>query len=217
MRHTGSHNTLTAYPLLGWQKYFSWLINPLCKCQDKKIGQSYYQSDCCIFDIQVALKNGEWYGSHGIAWYDINIYQVLDEIRRLAIYNPQTMFYIYLGYDNHIFQKVDKEKFNELVDMVKKWAENISMTNGTKPFSNVHVAKSYIEKPWTILYITLVYKDKIIKDLFFERYWSMTWAKTKRKLIYRIPLVRLWHKKFKDEWEKEFNDSGKEYFITDFV
>lgn len=59
----GMHNALTAYPLYGWQKCFSWLINAFSRCQSILMWND-------AFDMQVALKNGEWYGSHGFAWYD---------------------------------------------------------------------------------------------------------------------------------------------------
>lgn len=187
----GLHNALTCYPLKGWQKLFKWFIQPFSQCQSVI---SYNQAQ---YDVQVALYNGEWYGSHGIAWYDIKLFDFLDKLDGKEIY-------IRLGYDNHFFKKKENNKFIDLVSYI----------NNNYP--NVTVYEYYIENSKGLDIFN--YNNISI----FERYWTLSWAKEQVKnkwwkFYLLIPLPKLWNKKYKEQWLQEFQESGKEIFMTDFV
>lgn len=189
----GLHNALTCYPLKGWQKCFKWFIQPFSCCQNK-VG--FTES---LYDIQVALYNGEWYGSHGIAWYDIKLFDFLDKLDK-----TNRVVYLRLGYDNHIFKKKDLEEFYKIMP------------------------KIFVHYPGVILYEYYVETNKGLEvtklnDIsVFEKHWTLSWAKQKVKEHWYnfpllLPLPRLWHHFYKKQWLEEFKNSSKEIFMTDFV
>lgn len=199
----GMHNALTAYPLYGWQKYFSWLINPFSKCQSRTMRLAPRETD--FFDIQVALKDGKWRGSHGFAWYDATIDDVVETAKMLYAF-VGTVTYIRLGYDHHFSIKQDLSKFAQLFLYLK-----------AMPCINIY--ELYIEdKNGKVITIFHPAYDISI----FERYWSLSWAKSQVKkhwwkFYLLLPLPHLWAKHYKKEWLEEFKNSGKEIFMTDFV
>lgn len=193
------HNALTSYPLKGWKKYFSWLLQPFCQCQYKN---AIYKADVCLLDVQVALKDGCWYGSHGLVWYDVKLLDLLDHISLLnKNFNDKT--YLRLGYDHHFGNKKDLTEFQALVKYIQR------TYHGT-----IILYEYFIEKPWSL--------TTLISLPIFERYWSLTWAKAQIKehwwkFYLLLPFPRLWTKLYKKQWLQEFQTSGKEIFMTDFV
>lgn len=223
----GMHNALTAYPLYGWQKYFGWLINPFSRCQEQWRTKLLEQPS--VVDVQVALyvikdNSGKeypvWKGSHGLAWYDVSPYHIVDKAMAMYQHNG-TITNIRLGYDRHFGCKQNCEAFEELARTI----------DGN---SFVYVYEAYIEtangiewlwkrQPRTRKRITRSDKDaEQAKLSVFERYWSLSWAKSKVKQHWwmfpvLLPLPRLWSKMFRKEWQREFEDSGADVFMTDFV
>lgn len=202
----GTHNSFTGFPLAGKQKYFSWLIQPFSKCQRYKTLSAMICDNVQYFDIQVARRNCLWYVSHGIAWYDApDLYTIL---RYLNNIDNEYMIPIYvsIGLDNHFLQD-EKDKEKQRIDF-----ENYINAFGDN-WPNLSLVRAYIEKPWTILY-----EDRC---LVFEKYWSLSWAKTMKKhwwqFYYYLPIPRLWKRIYGKKWDKEAEESGKKIYITDFV
>lgn len=194
----GSHNSLTACNLLGWQRHFEWLINPFCKCQDKILFKQL-DKGIRLFDFQIAKKGMEWYCSHGIAWYDahpLGVFQSLDYWSEC--YDER--IYIILGLDNHPFVKDSKEEF---LNIVKNFSIN---------YPNLTLVRVYIDKNHE-----LIYEDtEFFKDV-HERYWSKGWAKLMGKFWYYLPLPRYWRDKFHWDWFDEGQALGKKYLMSDFI
>lgn len=205
----GAHNSLTGYPLKGWQKCFKWLIQPWCQCQNKPIKEQYYNY-INLFDIQVAIvqsKNYEYnyIGSHGIAWYDTDAYLELLQLNTYAK-NFEEEIYIILGLDKH-FNYTTKEMRITFKNLVKDF---------NKCFPNLTLIRAFIEDPWEI-----VYENHSITDNMIEKYWSLQWAKSMKKhwwqFYYYLPCPRLWKWIYGKQWDKEAEESGKDIYITDFV
>ncbi len=204
----GTHNSLTSYPLKGWQRLFTWFIQPWCQCQSKTItGQ--FNDDVSLFDIQIAhIKDTEqmfYVGSHGIAWYDVYAYFELIELDNYAETTKEKI-YIILGLDKHFNYTTDKMR-SDFRDLVKEF---------NKYFPNLILIRAFIEYPWEI-----IYEDHSITDNMIERYWSLQWAKSKMKhwwqFYYYLPCPRLWKWIYGKQWDKEAQKSGKQFYITDFV
>ncbi len=198
MKIFGSHNSLTAYSLLGWQRHFKWLIDPFCKCQDKVL----YTQLCNgvrLFDFQIAKKGVNWYGSHGIAWYNIYPLNKLYTLNNwIEAHNEKV--YIILGLDNHPFAEDSKEEF---LNIIKNFSIN---------YPNLTLVRAYIDKNYE-----LIYEDKeFFKDV-HERYWSKGWAKLMGKFWYYLSLPRYWRDKFYWKWFDEGQALGKKYLMSDFV
>lgn len=195
----GLHNALTGYSLKGWQKRFKWLLQPFSQCQ---YNNAIHKPLVQLLDMQVALKDGCWYGSHGLAWYDVKF---LDLLENLCITSKhlEKVFYLRLGYDHHFGNKKDLTEFKALVNYIRKTYKD-----------HIILYEYFIESPWQLT--TLCHPSV------FERYWSIGWAKemTKRhwyNAYLFLPLPRLWAKFYKKQWFREFHESGKEIFMTDFV
>lgn len=166
----GSHNSLTSYPLLGWQKYFSWIINLVSRCQTKTIGEQL-ESNVRWFNLQVSLKDGIWIGSHGFAWYNVNLIRILDLLNE---YNDKIYVQLYL--DKHFGNKVSEDDFTKLIWFCKTKYTNIVFQRIWNEQDN----KLIIEKP-------------INGE---EKYWTTTWAKHWWQYI---PIPRLWNKFYKNK------------------
>lgn len=196
----GLHNALTAYYIKGWKSWFSWLIHPFCKCQNT---HSLTNQDVWLADFQVALdKENNWRSSHGAVWYNARLITVLQFMRAWCIANDRKL-YLRLGYDNHWGCTVDHEAFEQLINFIK---------NNFGKY--IILYESYIEKPWKVT----TYKEMSV----FERYWSIGWAKEMTKkhwwnFYLFLPIPWLWAKLYKKQWLKEFKESGKEIFMTDFA
>ena len=214
----GTHNSLTGYPLKGWQKCFKWLIQPWSQCQDKAVINQFLFEDVRLFDIQVSIpkdryniENIKYVASHGIAWYDTDCY--CDEglcglDYRAEIYNKK--IYIILGLDNH-FHLTNSNITPQMRTAFKQYVKGFQQR-----FPNLTLIRAFIEKPWEI-----VYEDHSITDNMIERYWSLQWAKSMKKhwwqFYYYLPCPRLWKWIYGKQWDKEAEESGKEIYITDFV
>lgn len=201
----GSHNSLTGHPLAGWQKYFGFLIKPFSKCQKEHIMTQYHFDNVRLFDIQVSGSCLS--GSHGVARYDVEANYVLDELNARAERDNEKV-YIMLGLDNYWFQSdscKDPWYFKYLVHKVRY---------GSYP--HLKLVRAYIERPWKILY-----EDKELANDMFEKYWSLSWAKSMMKhwwqFYYYLPIPRLWKHVYGKQWDKEAEESGKKFYVTDFV
>lgn len=205
----GTHNSLTYAKLVWWQRPFAWLINPFCRCQDKDI-TAQVQSDVVVFDIQIALYKDEWKVSHGIAWYDVDVIQMLKYLNRLAD-GLNTRFAIRIGLDRHFFRTKKKRgeeriRFDEVIDFVMVAMKNL------RPLG------VYVEYP--------EYKAlEEFQQMYMEqRYWSLSFAKEKAKqtrglwkYLYYLPIPRLWARKYRNEWEATAIQNNRKIFMTDFI
>lgn len=196
----GLHNALTAYYLKGWMKHFDWLVQPFSKCQYKS---SLTKEGVVLVDLQVSLYKGKWYGSHGLVWYNAPLNDILQYMNGWCIKNSKTI-YLRLGYDNHWFTKLEEIKFLDLVERIKDFYHN-----------HITLYEWYIERTG------FVYRTDFSKKV-FERYWTLSWAKSQVKkhwwkFYLFLPIPWLWAKLYKKEWLEEFKNSGKEIFMTDFV
>ena len=205
----GTHNSLTYAKLVWWQRPFSWLINPFCRCQDKDI-TAQVLSDVVAFDIQVALYKDEWKVSHGIAWYDVDVIDMLKYLNKLACC-LNTRFSIRIGLDRHFFRTKKKRgeeriRFDEVIDFVMVTLKNL------RPLG------VYVEYP----------QYKILEEFYQtdmeQRYWSLSFAREKAKqtrgiwkYIYYLPIPLLWAKKYRNEWEAKAILDNKKIFMTDFI
>lgn len=195
----GLHNALTGYPLKGWKKHFSWFFQLFCQCQHNN---AIYKDNIRILDMQVALKDGCWYGSHGLVWYNVKLLDLLENLYTISKYFGEST-YLRLGYDHHFGNKKDLIEFKALVSYIQRTYGN-----------HIILYEYFIEKPWQLT---------TLKCLpFFERYWSIGWAKEMTKKHWYnfylfLPLPRLWTKRYRKQWLEEFHKSGKEIFMTDFV
>lgn len=203
----GSHNSLTGYTLLGWQRLFAIVINFFSKCQSSSL-QEQLSKGIKIFDIQIAYKSMGLYGSHGIAWYDVNPITQLEELENYALSNHVSIS-ILLGLDNHLAQNSS--------DSIEGEAQfQYYVTNFNKYFPHLTLVRAYIEKPWKI-----IYEDKEVVNNMFEKYWSLSWAKSMMKhwwqFYYYLPVPRLWKHIYGKQWDKEAEESGRRFYVTDFV
>lgn len=217
----GTHNSLTSYPLKGWQKLFTRLIQPWTQCQNKSLAEQYNKG-VRLFDIQVSipndrynLENTEYIASHGIAWYDTDCYCDSSLLEYLCcldywakIYNEE--IYIILGLDNH-FHLTDDNITPQMKIAFKQYVMEFQ-----QKYPNLTLIRAFIEKPWEI-----VYEDHSITDNMIERYWSINWAKSEMKhwwqFYYYLPCPRLWKWIYGKQWDKEAEESGKKFYVTDFV
>lgn len=201
----GSHNSLTGHPLLGWQSFVGFLITPFCKCQDERL-IAQYNCGVRLFDIQITGTTS--FGSHGIASYDAEVHEILEELNSFTKLEDEKV-YIMLGLDNHwLLTKKDKEIGDDVFyDLVSGFQNE---------YQNLKLVRAYIEKPWQI-----IYENKRITNDIFERYWSTPWAKSMMKhwwqFYYYLPIPRLWKHIYGKQWDKEAEESGKKFYITDFV
>lgn len=170
----GTHNSLTGSKLVWWQRPFGWLINAMCRCQDKTIAEQYLHG-CRWFNLQVNLYKGRWIGSHGLAWYDVDLLPVLDWLNQKAKSERNTI-YIQLYLDRNFFAKNNEQAFR---DLVNAFAFN---------FPHLTLQRVWLEKSNVVLL------DKPIKGE--EVYWSATWA-SQHKWYHYLPFPRLWHSKIK--------------------
>lgn len=207
------HNATTAYPLYGWQKWFGWLINHFSRCQ--KPWRTELSEIPSFVDVQVALyvikdNSGKeypvWRGSHGLAWYDVSPYDFVDKAFTMYQHNG-TITHIRLGYDRHLGCKQNREDFEMLARTM----------DGN---SSVDVYEAYIETNNGIEWLWK--REPSGGDTVFERYWSLSWAKSKVQKYWwlfplLLPLPRLWSKVFHKEWQQEAEESGADVFMTDFV
>lgn len=193
----GSHNSATGHKLLGWQKYFSWIINPFTKCQSKTLREQV-KAGIRLFDIQVNYKDGKWLASHGIAWYDV---EPIKELYFLAN-EYGTTFDIILGYDYHYNHQYEYSLFAALLDDMNK-----------RYYPQLKVVRVYHENPYECILNTLTQAT--------EKYWTTSWAKSKMdkwwKFYYYLPIPILWKKLYGKIWDGVACTSSNQYYITDFV
>lgn len=202
----GSHNSFTGYPLFGRQQYLKWFINPFSRCQKHKSLIEMAQAGVQLFDIQVSCYKGNALKiSHGIAWYH---HEALFDILRILDSRGKPV-YLMIGFEDHWFRKPKDEYFK--FRRLRAFKHIVD-----KDFTNIKVVRTYIEKPWNI-----IYEDEEITSDMFEKYWALSWAKSMMKhwwqFYYYLPVPRLWKRIYGKQWDKEAEESGKKFYVTDFV
>lgn len=196
----GVHNALTAYKptnILGK------LFNCFSKCQTK---EHLFDTNIVCYDLQVAYKDEKWLGSHGFAWYDIELFSFLDELIEKRFSNGEKdKILIRLGYDYHYGEYRYIGMFSDLANEIKE-----------KYGKYLNVYQVWDEDGYNFLY-----DDKNI--IVWERYWTMAWAKSQInqhwwKIYLLLPLPKLWKKIYGKQWEKEFSEvTNTNIWMTDFV
>ena len=214
----GTHNSLTGYPLKGWQKYFKWLIQPWSQCQDEEVINQFLLDDVKLFDIQVSvdtdrtnINNTNYIGSHGIAYYNVKANMRLWQLDNWAkVKDINEKVYIILGLDNHF------HLFDSNITPQMRIAFRQYVIEFQRKYPNLTLIRAFIEDPWEI-----VYENHGITDNMIERYWSLQWAKSMKKhwwqFYYYLPCPRLWKWIYGKQWDKEAEESGKRFYVTDFV
>lgn len=196
----GLHNAMTAYRptnLLGK------IFNFFSKCQDN-IG--VLRNDVICYDLQIAYKDGKWLGSHGLAWYDIEIHQFLNELIKYKFNNKvNSKLYLRILYDNHWGVKRYDDLFADMVNDIKEKYNN---------YFNVYQVIN--EKNFIFLY-----NDATVKV--YERYWTLNWAKEQvkkdwKKFYLLLPLPKIWNKIYEKQWEQEFlQNTYSNIWMKDFI
>ena len=204
----GTHNSLTYAKLVWWQRPFGWLINPFCRCQDKDI-TAQVLSDVVAFDIQVALYKDEWKVSHGIAWYDVDVIDMLKYLNKLADFN-YIPYCIRIGLDHHFFRtkkkrNKEREEFEKFIDFLHT-------------LRHLFFVEVYVEYPEYKVF------EEFSQTDMEQKYWSLSFAREKAKqtrgiwkYLYYLSIPRLWAKKYRNEWEAKAILDNKKIFMTDFI
>lgn len=190
----GTHNSLTGYPLLGWRRIFGFMINPLARCQNKTIDEQL-KLGVRWFNLQVNLKGDTWYASHGIAWYNANVMEILDKLDKFAK-DKNEKIYVQLYMDRHLLHHTDHIVF-------RRFAMNVMSI-----FSNIIFERVYDEQN-----DILILEDKLKNG--YEIYWTLTWARNVgKKWYYYLPFPKVWRKRVMNSMEIP---SDTEYLMVDYI
>ena len=147
----GTHNSGTFANLVWWLRPFSFILNPLSKCQTKNIAEQL-MSNVRLFNFQITKYKDDWYFSHGLCIYD---YKVSDALQTLLVYEIPVYIQFYL--DKNFFLGQDKEAFKTYID---------NLVDSLKD-TNIYILNAWIEG--TNEY---PYKSKIKLDI-SEKYWTI--------------------------------------------
>lgn len=195
----GTHNCLTSYPLKGWFcKAIAWLCNLTAKCQELDLEQQLL-TGVRLFNIQVNKKDGEWIGSHGLAWYDITVDEAFQTLEDFAL-SANEKIYVIFDYDRHLFVKNNNDEFKKLLKRLQK------------EYKHVKIIQSTIEYGWESIQL----KSPI---QYIGAYWMWNWAKNAdeaKDYWYRyVPFPHFWAKKLNNYWMAVYHNA--EYLMIDFA
>lgn len=120
----GAHNILSAY------RTRKWWMRPFAfahKCQSKRL-LDLTAMGVQFFDIRVCYRNYRAWGAHGIAEYDVNVYNVLKEISDNFMY-PTVRIILEKGSDtDKLLFRNDCDRWQELYPNVKFIGGNFKPT-----------------------------------------------------------------------------------------
>ena len=107
-----THDSITAHPpRKWWMKLGKWIA----VTQSKTIYQQYADGIRC-FDLRVRLdKDNKWVMCHGLYEVEANFYEVIENLRDLAIADKSTI-YIRIVLENLKINNHEAEKFKKLCE-----------------------------------------------------------------------------------------------------
>lgn len=190
----GTHNSGTGEKLVWWQRPFSFILNPMAKCQSRNIVQQL-RDGIKLFNLQVTRYNGRWVFSHGICIYDMDLLDVIKLMKKHA--TEESPIYYQLYYDRNFLTGTRNIKaFKELVSVLKAHSKK----------ENVKLLFAWVEGTTDYPFINRTKLDVS------EHYWTTAWAKDK-PWVDKLPLPKRHAKKYNKEYIK-YNSS--EYLMLDF-
>lgn len=158
--YLGTHNSGTGESLVWWQRPFGWFINAVSRCQSRTILEQLYDG-VRLFDFQIALYQGDFVFSHGLAIYNT---KVTDALIDLGEYSSRTgnTIYLTLSLDKNFLLNSDIPAFKEFTELVKSFCNRY----------NIVLIRSVIEETGEYLYIS----EESLPSI-SEKYWTRSWAK----------------------------------------
>lgn len=196
--YLGTHNSGTGEALVWWQRPFGWFINAVSKCQSRTVLEQL-NDGIRLFDFQIALYQGDFVFSHGLAIYNTKLEDALTILGEYSSRTGNTL-YLALSLDRNFLLDSNIPRFIELTELVKSFCNRY----------NIVLIRSVIEKTGEYLYKA---PENSLPSI-SEKYWTILWAKNFRKswLDY-IPLPKRHAKKY----NKHYIDSCScEYLMLDF-
>lgn len=142
-----SHNSLSYYPPQWWVIPFNWMA----RCQSLTIEQQY-ERGVRLFDIRLkwSKKHQDWISGHGIATYNVNIWQILS----------------YLDFKQGCTVRIILEKGNEL-EFIRDVKEFINV------FPDIEFICGRKKKGWVKLLPELPETDMNHLYWTHERWWKI--------------------------------------------
>lgn len=194
----GSHNSLTSYPSLGFSRCIGWFGNIFSRCQYKGMTiEKQLEKGVRWFNLQVTKHGNRWVGSHGLMLYNVNLHNVmlmLDDFAKTHK-GKKDKIYVQLYLDKNFTHKVDHAEFEILCDDCMSLYKNVIFQRLWNEQDNIEMMTFSIDGE--------------------ERFWSRSWSEGKgRKWYERIPFLKKWTKKYKDEW---IRNCTHEYLMMDFI
>lgn len=124
----GTHDSITAHPpRKWWMKLGKWIA----VTQSKTIYQQYADGIRC-FDLRVRLdKDNKWVMCHGIYEVEANFYEVIENLRDLAIADKSTI-YIRIVLENLKINNHEAEKFKKLCECLDEFSKNMVFICGNR-------------------------------------------------------------------------------------
>lgn len=167
----GTHNSATSCNLITIQRPFKWIIDLFCKCQNRTI-EEQLNDGVKLFNLQVIYYKNEWVISHGIAIYDVKLFDIITQIREYSNKNNVDL-YITIGEDDSFLIKKNPEIFKDTIMLILDFLAN----------SRVHIIHA-ITNHFSLYPYHL-------KAIIIENYWMRSKESGIRKWI---PIPRLWAK-----------------------
>ena len=197
IKYLGTHNSGTGGNLVGWQKPFGFILNPLSQCQTLSIREQL-EAGVKLFNLQITYYKGQWVFSHGLCIYKETLREALDMLEKYA--TETTPIYYQLYFDKNFFLGQNVEQFEKLVTNL--------LTYETYNTYNAKLILAWIEGSDSYLY-----KYPVPLDI-NEKYWTSYWAKLFGSWWDRIPNP----KKHAQKYNKQYiNDNISEYLMLDFI
>lgn len=193
----GTHNSLTSYKLVWWQRPFSWFINLCSRCQSKSIDEQL-KDGVSYFNLQICYYKDEWYGSHGLAIYNVKFWDIFEKIKLSSSKERPIYFQLYL--DKNFFVGQNIEKFNQLIKIIERECLDC----------NVHIAITWVENNCDFD----VRKQFKVKD----NYWGLWWIKDSKnhKWYEKLPIPYLHAKKYNKEYKELLKSNEYDVVLLDF-
>lgn len=185
----GTHNSATGERLCRWLRPFAWVVNPFSKCQERNIAEQLADG-VRVFNLQIASIGGKWRFTHGAAVYEGDVHATLELMESFAGTDEPIYFQLYL--DRCLWAASAQRAFVELVEEIRKelCSDRFIMLSAWIEGTDIYPYRS---------------GERISLE---EHYWSMTWAKSRKRPLDYIPLpkrhARLYNGKYRVDCRCEY-------------